>query len=271
MRIFAIKDADLNNKTVAYLLYYELSRAFYIELPEKADEWETPLLLSALLKKGQHTINSYWSLEWVRQRIVPQDRQNIGQVLRENGLKSYDEFDLLMLSMGRCAQDNCFLSEICANELPLEVSKRWKIKIEDVLPLKDRSLLVFFRNGAVKKCFLSNLIQDNPQLTGILGKADIFNKVEVQPDGYGISWNESTLISNKTLYECGIDVPLTLDDFICFIENRVINSAQAGKLLDCSRQNIDDLVKRGKLHPIRTDNKNTMFLRNEVVQRKRAD
>ena len=101
MRIFAVKDDDLSGKIVAYLLYYEMPKSFYIELPEDADEWETPLLLASFAKKGEHTINSYWSKEWVRQRIIPQDRQNIGQVLKENGLECYDEFDLLMLTMGR--------------------------------------------------------------------------------------------------------------------------------------------------------------------------
>ncbi|MBR2823489.1 MAG: hypothetical protein IKE24_07385 [Clostridia bacterium] len=43
---------------------------------------------------------------WVQQLIVPQDRQNIGQVLKENGLGVYDEFQLLMLTMGRCAQED---------------------------------------------------------------------------------------------------------------------------------------------------------------------
>lgn len=46
---------------------------------------------------------------WVRQRIVPPDRQNIGQILKANGLEEYDEFSLLMFGSGRCAQDDyCF-------------------------------------------------------------------------------------------------------------------------------------------------------------------
>ena len=270
MRIFAIRDDDLKGKVVAYLLYYDVPKAFYIELPEGADEWETPLLLSSFAKRRQHTVNSYWSREWVRQRIVPQDRQNIGQVLKENGLECYDEFDLLMLSMGRCAQDNCYLAEITADELPVELIERWKVKIEDVLPLEDSSLLVFFRNGAVKKCVLTGFEKDSPQLAGILARSEIFKKVEVQTDGYGVSWNGTALISNNRLYETGIDVPLVLNDFIGFVENRIINSAQACQLLDCSRQNIDDLVKRDKLHPIRIDNRNTMFLRNEIIQRRKG-
>lgn len=103
MKIFAIRDeTDNARKDLTYLLYYETDKRFYIELPENADPWETPLLLSSFAQKGEHTINSYWSKLWVQQRIVPPDRQNIGQVLRDNGLKSYDEYGLLMLCAGRC-------------------------------------------------------------------------------------------------------------------------------------------------------------------------
>ena len=99
MRIFAIKDESLPRDIIlGYLIYYELSKSFYIELPEDADPWETPLLLSSFVRQGRHSVSSYWSRLWVQQRIIPQDRQNIGQVLKENGLKEYDEFQLLMLT-----------------------------------------------------------------------------------------------------------------------------------------------------------------------------
>ena len=100
MKIFAIK-TDENEKTLAYLLYYEKEKSFYIELPDKADPWETPLILSSFAKKNITTVNSYWSKIWVQQRIVPSDRQNLGQILKENNLTEYDEFELLMLSGGR--------------------------------------------------------------------------------------------------------------------------------------------------------------------------
>ena len=79
MRIFAIKDESLSSQTVlGYLIYYENAKAFYIELPEDADPWETPLLLSTFVKRGERSVNSYWSRLWVEQRIIPPDRQNIG-------------------------------------------------------------------------------------------------------------------------------------------------------------------------------------------------
>ena len=43
MKIFAIRDEYAAEQVdLAYLLYYELEKRFYIELPENADPWETP-------------------------------------------------------------------------------------------------------------------------------------------------------------------------------------------------------------------------------------
>ena len=78
MRIFAIRDEELpKDETLAYLLYYEQAKCFYIELPDDADPWTTPLLLSSFLKRGEYTINAHWSRMWVQQRIIPSNRQNL--------------------------------------------------------------------------------------------------------------------------------------------------------------------------------------------------
>ena len=43
MKTFAIRDGnDPSEKDLAYLLYYEKEKVFYIELPDDADPWETP-------------------------------------------------------------------------------------------------------------------------------------------------------------------------------------------------------------------------------------
>ena len=52
MKIFAIRDeSSQKQKDLAYLLYYEQEKRFYIELPENADAWETPLLLDSFVKR----------------------------------------------------------------------------------------------------------------------------------------------------------------------------------------------------------------------------
>ena len=53
MRIFAIKDDTLSREIVlGYLIYYENAKAFYIELPDDADPWETPRFTNEDSKSG---------------------------------------------------------------------------------------------------------------------------------------------------------------------------------------------------------------------------
>ncbi len=268
MKIFAIRDDELSPQiALAYLLYYEQAKSFYIELPDDADPWQTPLLLSSFVKRGQHTVNAYWSKMWVQQRIVPTDRQNLGQVLKSNQIQEYDEFELLMLANGRCAQDSFYLEEITADEVPESLHKRWEKKIEDVVPITNWQLLVFFRDNVVKKCSIKKLVQDQAAFKPVLNSKALFSTVAVQTDGYGIKWSEQAVIDNKTLYDSGLEVPLSLEDFTSFVTNRVVNSAEAADMLGCSRQNIDDLTKRGKLHPIRQDARNKLYMKNEIQQR----
>ena len=58
-----------------------------------------------------------------------------------------------------------------------------------------------------------------------------------------------------------------IEDFRNFATHRVINAAEAAEILGCSRQNIIDLTKRGKLHPIKTSEKSTLYLKSEVLKR----
>lgn len=191
MKVFAIRDESGNRKKdLAYLLYYENEKKFYIELPEEADPWETPLLLSSFVKRGEKTINSYWSLMWVRQRIIPSDRQNLGQVLKENGLEEYDEFALLMLADGRCAQDDYYLVPLSEKDLPIELWERYQKRIEDVVPLEKGNLLVFFRDGLLKKVDVGKAVENDRRFLPILNRKDFFEKIGIQIGGYGVQWGE---------------------------------------------------------------------------------
>ena len=182
MKIFAIRDETMSEQVdLAYLLYYESEKRFYIELPENADPLETPLILSSFVKRGEKTVNSYWSKLWVQQRIVPTDRQNLGQILKDNHLKEYDEFELLMLAKGRCAQDDYYLAPIEEDQLPKEILQRFQRRIEDVVPLDDYCLLVFFRDGSVRKCNLKDHFQKTKAFQILLNREEYFNSYKVQP------------------------------------------------------------------------------------------
>lgn len=269
MRIFAIRDdEDASKKNLAFLLYYENAGQFYIELPEDADPWETPLLLETFVKKGERTINAYWSKLWVQQRIVPTDRQNLGQILKENGLEEYSEFELLMLGKGRCAQDNYYIEPVTESDFPKEFAARYRKKIEDVIPLKDAKLLVFFRNGEIKKYDMQREVKENSRFAPIINNPQLFCGVGVQVGGYGVSWGENLDVADNILYDGGVSVPLSVEDFLNFVSCRVVNTSEAAEILGCSRQNIDDLTRREKLHPIKVTPQNKLFLKSEILQRK---
>ena len=268
MKIFAIRDeTDKTGKDLAYLFYYETDKRFYIELPENADPWETPLLLSSFAQMGERTVNSYWSKLWVQQRIVPNDRQNIGQILHDNGLEIYDEYSLLMLSCGRCEQDDYYLLPISESVLPPKIIRRFNRKIEDVVPLRNSCLLVFFRDGTVRKCDLTGYFEKTQRFSILAKREDYFKRVRIQTGGYGVQWDESLSISNAVLYAMGKRIPLTADDFRIFASERIINAAEAAELLNCSRQYISELVKTEKLHPVKASDKSTLFLKSEVLKR----
>lgn len=247
--------------------FYELEKRFYIDLPENTDRRETPLLLPSFLKQGETSVNSCWSKVWVEQRVVPADRQNLGQVLKDNDLKEYDEFGLLMLSMGRCAQDDYYLVPIEEDQLPEYIQKRFSKLIEDVIPLDHYALLVFFLDGAVKKCSIKERYEYAPSFQVLFRNEDYFYAVNLQPGGHGVEWDINLQICAATLYRIGKSIPLTASDFRNFVVHRVVNVAEAAEILHCSRQNIDYLTRTGKLHPIKSSGKNTLYLKSEILKR----
>ena len=95
MRVFEIVDTHVRagkRRPCAKLLYNEEERDYRIT--------------------QERTLDGTWSRRWVEERIVPPSRQNIGQVLKANNLDEYDDFKLLLVSMGRCCQDDFELVEV---------------------------------------------------------------------------------------------------------------------------------------------------------------
>lgn len=271
MKIFVIRnEEDKTRKNLAYLIYYEKDKRFYIELPDDADIWETPLILSSRLKRGEKTINAYWSKIWVQQRIIPQDRQNLGRILKDNGLDSYDEFKLLAMTDGRCAQDYYYLTPISEKNLPAYIIKRNTIKVKDVFPLKNYTLLISFYDDSVRKCKLEDLVGSDRHFAPVLNNEKIFLSVKVETGGYGICWgeSESLCIPRETLHRAGKKIPLTSSELQSMISDHIIDSAQAAEELGCSKQNIDDLVRRGKLTAVKEGQRYRLFMKSDIEQRR---
>ncbi len=111
MTRYAIKRNN-RGKTVAILNYDEKKKSYTIDIPENVSSMEIPFMMSLFLKKGIHRIDSDWSMRWVRSRIIPSSRQNIGEILRVNGMDSYDEHKLLLKNEGRSCQDEFYIAHL---------------------------------------------------------------------------------------------------------------------------------------------------------------
>lgn len=136
MRLFALRDeANDEAGVLAHLEYYASQPAFFFEISPAADPWDLPFILHEHRKRDLLTIGMKWSLAWVNSRIVPPERQNIGEVLRVYSLEHYDEARLLELSEGRCSQDACYLKPIAKDELPAWYLERRTHRLSDACAL----------------------------------------------------------------------------------------------------------------------------------------
>lgn len=87
-------------------LFYDAERDEWgIQIAEGAGPEEVPFLFSSFVERGERAIGPAWARRWVAERVVPPGRQNLGEVLRANGLREYSEFALLAIGKGACSQD----------------------------------------------------------------------------------------------------------------------------------------------------------------------
>lgn len=268
MKICAIRDEyhpELG--AIGYLFYYDNSKRFYIEISDGLDYWTAPPIIDSFVKKKQNYVDSKWSIAWVRQRIIPPDRQNIGAILKAQGMKEYNEYNLLVFSDGRCAQDECMVEEIHEDDLPDEIKKRMQYRVKAVFALPQNKLLVYFRDSSSVVCDVKQIVANERQFAPVLNSKEIFQKVMVSEGGYGVRWGSDVEIPDYMLKAHPVDHTINFDELQLVIEQNLYDTSQTMERLHCTRQNIDDLVKRGKLPVIKTSAKNKLFLRSDVEER----
>lgn len=113
MRTFAILDGRRRKRRpCAYLIYDEGADEYGIVIDGDVSARDVPLMLAAFVERGQRRVGDKWSRRWVEERVVPTSRQNLGQILRANGLDRYDPIELLVLGNGRCSQDDFYIEEV---------------------------------------------------------------------------------------------------------------------------------------------------------------
>jgi len=265
MKSYAIYDADLNRTTaIGYLFYYEKAEEFVIELCEDLDEWDAPLLFQGLVRQGIYTVSKEDSLLWVKERVIPSGRQNIGMILKNHRLKKYSEMALLALSKGRCSQDSCYLGEVQEGEVPENIVERMRKNVQECFVTGDKQLLCMFRDNTVRKVDLTKLVDSYNSVVHVLKNEDVLRSAKVGVGGYSVSFNGTIEIPASELRKIGVLLPLTTDDFYDFIRTNVIDTTVACERVQCSRQNLSYMVNEGKIKPVIRGTKENLYLKGEI-------
>lgn len=122
MREFEIyNSAKRGRSACARLVYDEQADEMRITLADDATSDDLPLMLALFADRGEREVPDAWARKWVEERIPPQGRQNLGEILRANGLESYDEVSLLAAAKGRSAQDDFLVREVSQSRVSYAV------------------------------------------------------------------------------------------------------------------------------------------------------
>lgn len=267
MKIYSIKDKSLGDQILAYFILYEKTGNCCIELCDDVDEWDLPFILDHYARRGEYSIGMMHTLEFIRQRIIPPDRQNIGSILKDNGLEEYDEIKLFLISDGRCAQDECYIRRIKNEELPQSIKERMDHYIQSVCLCENGDYLVSFQNGEIVLLDrLNQNLMDNRLYKRMLEYASRLG-VSVAPPGNYVAIGDVDCISYNSAYQLGTKLPVSMSSLNALVLNNIMSTSEVMETYGCSRQNVNDLVKRGKLTPIQSGNRNMIFSRAEVMKR----
>lgn len=266
MKIYAIKDEELNNRTIGYLFHYEKAGEAIMELCDWLDEWSAPLLCQHLVRNKIYTVPREITMLWLRERVIPSGRQNIGLILKNANLKEYDEMALLKISKGRCSQDDCYISEVEIEEVESDIIERRKHNLSESFVAEDGQIICLYKDNTSWKVDLNKLVEYYPSLNSILNKRDLLETVKVGIGGYSIVFCDSIEIQAYHLREIGTQLPLSAKDFECYIQIDLIDTMSACEIMQCSRQNLSYFVKRKVIKPVIKGAKENIYTKGAIEE-----
>lgn len=115
---FRIIDSSKRNAAPCAYLIYDENDELRIEISEGSTVDEVPAFFIPFVEKGERIISGTFAMRWLRERIVPSGRQNLGEVLRAAELNEYNELALLQNGEGRSSQDSFLVQEIKPSKDP---------------------------------------------------------------------------------------------------------------------------------------------------------
>lgn len=265
MKVYAIYDEELNADTaIGFLFYYEKAKEFIIELQDNLNEWEAPLLFQKLVKQGIYTVPKEMAYLWVKERVIPSGRQNIGSILKNAKLNEYNEMKLLELSKGKCSQDSCYIVEVAEEDIQDVIKERRCHNIKECFVAEDKQIICLFMDNSVRKVDLSELQEERKDIAYVMHNNELMNTIKIGVGGYSITFNDSIEIGVEYLRSKGELLPISAKDFYRFVETNIVDTTKACEMMQCSRQNLSYLINSKKISPIFSGTKQNLFTKGEI-------
>ena len=110
LRNFVLRDGNLGDRQVGTFAYDTVEKQFTMTIMEDVPKADLPLSIEGFVSRNKYVLSHADVLRWIRGRICPPGRHNIREILRDNGLQEYDEFDLLMVTGAKCDKDELYLT-----------------------------------------------------------------------------------------------------------------------------------------------------------------
>lgn len=109
---FAIRDGARRKATPCAFMRYADETGFEIDIDSDISADEVPAFFVPFVEKEERHIDGDLALRWVRERVPPPGRQNLGEILDAHGLSEYSELALLRAGRGESSQDSFVVEEI---------------------------------------------------------------------------------------------------------------------------------------------------------------
>lgn len=273
MRTYKIIDEFREEMLIGFLFYHEGHRQFTLEINEELNPETAPVFFESFIRKGQLTLAPDWADRWVQQRVIPYERQNLGSILKENKMKVYDPFKLMVISEGRCAQDDLSIVPVKVFDLPDWIRERLNRRIEYVLALDPKDLIIFWRDGSVWRTDINEVLSSDRDLKGsrtaeqvelICKKPGVENSVRPLAGGTGVTWGSDINIYASALYGKGEIFPVEKKLIEKLMKYYMISTAEVCSELNCSRQYVSQLVSSHELPVIKEEGRIRLYSKSDV-------
>ena len=116
MGMFGVHNLYFRNKENIFAMveYSTREKRFRVYIQEGLPLDEYPPILRVSLTYGAKVLDEKLTNMFIKQRLIPENRVNIAEINRKlTGREyTYDEYEMLMHTKGRCSQDECYLEPI---------------------------------------------------------------------------------------------------------------------------------------------------------------